>query len=153
MVTSAVTLSGLTRALLALALLVAPVTAEPIQPDRIRVIDGDTIEIDGRKPTIRLVGFNAPEIRNAKCEDEGRLGVNATNRVRELVKSGSLELIYVQCACKPGTEGTFACNFGRRCGILKSNGRDVRDILIQEGLAVPFKCGETRCPKMPRPWC
>jgi hypothetical protein len=23
---------------------------------------------------IRLVGFNTPEIRNAKCEDEGRLG-------------------------------------------------------------------------------
>jgi hypothetical protein len=25
--------------------------------------------------------------------------------------------------------------------------------LIAEGLAVPFQCGETRCPKTPRPWC
>lgn len=31
--------------------------------------------------------------------------------------------------------------------------RDVGDILIQETLAVPFKCGAVRCPASPRPWC
>jgi hypothetical protein len=25
--------------------------------------------------------------------------------------------------------------------------------LIEEGLAVPFVCGATRCPRTPRPWC
>jgi hypothetical protein len=25
--------------------------------------------------------------------------------------------------------------------------------LIAEGLAVPFVCGATSCPKTPRPWC
>jgi hypothetical protein len=25
--------------------------------------------------------------------------------------------------------------------------------LIEEGLAVPFVCGATHCPKTPRPWC
>lgn len=132
---------------------VAPAIAEPIAPASIRVIDGDTIEVEGRKPTIRLVGFNAPEIRNAKCEDEGRLGVNATNRLRELVKAGNLDLTLVRCACKPGTEGTRKCNYGRSCGVLKANGRDVGQILIAEGLAVSFRCGEISCPKMPRPWC
>ena len=36
---------------------------------------------------------------------------------------------------------------------LASEGRDVGAILIEEGLAVPFICGATHCPKTPRPWC
>ncbi len=110
--------------LLAFTMLVNPAMAEPIEPASVRVIDGDTIAVGGRKPNIRLVGFNTPEIRNAKCEDEGRLGVNATNRLRELVQAEPLELTIVRCACKPGTEGTRNCNFGRSCGVLKSNGQD-----------------------------
>ncbi len=35
--------------------LVAPVMAEPIEPASVRVIDGDTIAVDGHKPNIRLV--------------------------------------------------------------------------------------------------
>jgi endonuclease YncB( thermonuclease family) len=114
----------ITRSLLVLALLATPAMAEQIEPASVRVIDGDTIAVDGHKPNIRLVGFNTPEIRKAKCEDEGRLGVNATNRLRELVRAGDLDLTLVPCACKPGTEGTRACNYGRSCGVLKSNGQD-----------------------------
>jgi len=143
----------ITLSLLAITMLANPAMAEPIEPTSVRVIDGDTIAVGGRKPNIRLIGFNTPEIRNAKCEDEGRLGVNATNRLRELVQAELLELTIVRCACKPGTEGTRRCNFGRSCGLLKTNGQDVGEILIAEGLAVPFVCGKTRCPKMPRPWC
>ncbi len=139
--------------LLALTLFATPAMAEQIEPASVRVIDGDTIAVDGRRSNIRLVGFNTPEIRNAKCEDEGRLGVNATNRLRELVQADPLELTIVRCACKPGTEGTRNCNYGRSCGLLKTNGQDVGEILIAEGLAVPFICGKTRCPKTPRPWC
>jgi hypothetical protein len=40
-----------------------------------------------------------------------------------------------------------------RLRTLKSRGRDVGTILMEEGLAVPFVCGATRCPKTPRPWC
>ena len=143
----------ITLSILALTLFATPPMAEPIEPASVRVIDGDTIAVDGHKPNIRLVGFNTPEIRNAKCEGEGRLGVNATNRLRELVQANPLELTIVRCACKPGTEGTRNCNYGRSCGLLKTNGQDVGEILIAEGLAVPFICGKTRCPKMPRPWC
>ena len=32
-------------------------------------------------------------------------------------------------------------------------GRDVGDILIEEKLAAPFRCGAVRCPATPRPWC
>ena len=131
--------------------LIATATAGPISPDRIRVIDGDTIRVGGQ--SIRLVGFNTPETYRAKCSAERELGNRATRRLRQIVRGGSLDLEIVRCACRPGTEGTERCNFGRACGSLASRGEDVGTILISEGLAVPFWCGRTRCPKMPRPWC
>jgi endonuclease YncB( thermonuclease family) len=118
----------------------------------IQIIDGDTIRYGG--VTVRLVGFNAPETgQRALCEAERRLGQQATRRLRELVRAGSLSFDYVACSCPPGTEGTQQCNFGRRCGTLRAKGRDVGAILIAERLAVPFQCGSTRCPPTPRPWC
>lgn len=139
--------------LAALLILEAPVSAEPITPDRIRVIDGDTIKVDGKSPNVRLVGFNAPETRRAQCDTEREAGGRATRRVRDLVHAGSLDLAYVACACAPGTQGTQACNYGRSCATLTAAGRDVGATLIAEGLAVPFVCSGTRCPKTPRPWC
>jgi endonuclease YncB( thermonuclease family) len=119
----------------------------------IRVIDGDTIRVHHKQPNVRLVGFNAPETRRAMCETERELGDKATRRVRDLVRAGNLDFEFVACSCRPGTEGTPACNYGRRCGTLKTGGRDVGEILIAEGLAVPFKCAATRCPPTPKPWC
>jgi endonuclease YncB( thermonuclease family) len=133
--------------------LAVPTNAKPIDPDDIWVIDGDTIHIHSKQPNIRLVGFNAPETRNATCQAEADLGARATRRLRELVKHGNLDFSYVHCSCPEGTQGTFACNYGRACGTLRSNGRDVGAILIEEELAVPFICGATRCPPTPRPWC
>ena len=130
--------------------LATPAFAEPINPADIWVIDGDTIQIYHQHPNIRLVGFNAPETRNAACQAEADLGAKATRRLRELVRAGSLDFEYVRCSC-PDT--TRSCNWGRDCGILKSNGRDVGTILIEERLALSFVCGTTRCPPTPRPWC
>ncbi len=127
--------------------------ATPINSGDIRVIDGDTIRIHQKQPNVRLVGFNAPETRKAACDAERELGGKATRRVRDLVRDGNLDFEFVACSCPLGTEGTPSCNYGRRCGMLKANGRDVGEILISEGLAVPFQCGATRCPKTPRPWC
>lgn len=36
--------------------------AAPIEPKDVRVIDGDTIRIFQKRPNVRLVGFNAPEL-------------------------------------------------------------------------------------------
>jgi endonuclease YncB( thermonuclease family) len=141
------------RTLFLLAILSAPAIAEPIDPDDIRVIDGDTIRVYQEQPDVRLVGFNAPETRRAACEAERQLGAQATLRLRNLVRAGDLDFEYVACSCPPGTQDTFVCNYGRDCGTLKSGGRDVGAILIEEGLAVPFVCGATRCPTTPRPWC
>jgi endonuclease YncB( thermonuclease family) len=138
---------------LLLAILSVPAIAEPIDSDDVRVIDGDTIRVYHEQPNVRLVGFNAPETRRAACETERELGAKATRRLRDLVRAGNLDFVYVACSCPAGTAGTPACNYGRDCGTLKSGGRDVGAILIEEGLAVPFVCGATRCPKTPRPWC
>ncbi|MDZ4345361.1 MAG: thermonuclease family protein [Candidatus Binatia bacterium] len=118
----------------------------------LRVIDGDTVALsDG---AVRLMGFNAPETRRARCEAERRLGEAAKARLAEMIEAGgfvSLEIL--PCACAPKTIGTMLCNFGRECGVLSIDGEAVAEILIGEGLAVPFQCGATRCPKLPRPWC
>jgi endonuclease YncB( thermonuclease family) len=140
-------------ALACLFVLSARALSAPIEAGDVRVIDGDTIRVYQKQPNVRLVGFNAPETRRAVCDAERELGAKATRRVRDLIGDGSLDFEFVACSCPPGTEGTPACNYGRRCGTLKANGRDVGAILIAEGLAVPFHCGETRCPKTPRPWC
>jgi len=145
--------SRIATALLLLALSAGAVSSAPITSDEVRVIDGDTIRLHHQKPDVRLVGFNAPETRRAVCEAERQLGDRATRRLRDLVQSSKLDFEFVACACQPGTEGTPFCNYGRRCGTLKANGRDVGAILISENLAVPFVCGQTRCPPTPKPWC
>lgn len=127
-------------------------SADPISPNRITVLDGDTIRIDGKKPDYRLVGFNAPETLRAQNEIEATMGKEAADRLQELVNGGDLDFERVPCACKPGTEGTRACNFKRFCGTLKAKGVDVGVTLISEWLAVPFVCGQTGCPKTPNPW-
>src|SRR5262245_26981792 len=129
------------------------VLSAPVATDDVRVIDGDTIRLHQQRPDVRLVGFNAPETRRAQCDAERDLGGKATARLRDLVRSSKLDFEFVACACSPGTEGTSYCNYGRRCGVLKADGRDVAAILISENLAVPFVCGQTRCPPTPKPWC
>lgn len=128
--------------------------AEPIAPERIRVIDADTIRLDGKKPDYRLVGFNAPDKGDrAACAAENALAGPAAKRLDELMARGNVDLERVACSCRPGTEGTDRCNHGRFCAILKSNGVNVGLTLIAEGLATPFVCGVTSCPPLPHPWC
>ena len=119
--------------------------AEPIEPGRVRVIDGDTIAVGSVR--YELVGFDAPEIADEKCARR------AASRLRALIASGGLTLGRVSCSCRPGTEGRWACNYGRLCATLKTHGRDVGEILIAEGHAVPYRCGKTRCPRPMHHWC
>jgi endonuclease YncB( thermonuclease family) len=123
-------------------------------PVSVHVVDGDTISLGDGRPNVRLVGFNTPETGNrARCEAERQKGEAAGQRLRELVRTGRPDFQQIACSCPPGTEGTSACNFGRRCGTLRVNGVDVGATLISEGLAVRFVCGATSCPTLPRPWC
>ncbi|MDE0591592.1 SH3 domain-containing protein [Halocynthiibacter sp. C4] len=120
----------------------------------VKVIDGDTVTIRGVDANVRLVGFNTPEVGSAACNQEYVQGQRATARLNEIVRSGQrIEFQRVACACRPGTEGTKACNYGRECGILYVDGKDVGKTLISEGLAVRYICGRTSCPPRPGNWC
>jgi endonuclease YncB( thermonuclease family) len=126
--------------------------ADPIASSDIYVIDGDTIEARGQR--IRLVGFDAPELgSHAHCGLERMLAARATSRLRQIIRIGEeIDLQLVDCSCRPGTEGTRLCNYGRACGYLTVDGQDVGDTLIAENLAHPLVCGRFSCPKR-QPWC
>jgi endonuclease YncB( thermonuclease family) len=133
------------KTLLAL-LLTTIITAADIQ-----IIDGDTIRVDGR--VHRLVGFDTPDSgERARCQSERELAARATARLQQILAAGKTELKRVACACRPGTEGTSSCNYGRLCAVLTTDGRDVGEILIGEGLAHRYVCGSMGCPRRER-WC
>lgn len=120
----------------------------------IGIIDGDTIKIAGESRNVRLVGYNTPETYKPSCQRELDVGTRATQRLGVLISQANLiEFERVRCACKPGTEGTRECNFGRICGTLRTDGSDVGRTLISEGLAVSYQCGATSCPRRPGNWC
>jgi endonuclease YncB( thermonuclease family) len=137
---------------LALLLVVSSSGADPLKPADIGVIDAGTIEVRGR--TIRLIDFDVPELgAGARCAIERMLAPRAASRLRQLIRSADdIDLKVVECSCPPGAEGTRACNYGRSCGYLAVDGRDVGDVLIAENLAHPYVCGRSSCPK-PVPWC
>jgi hypothetical protein len=123
----------------------------PIGTASITVVDGDTVRVNGQ--TYRLVGFDTPESGSlARCERERKLADAATNRLRQLVASRQTAFKPVPCSCRPGTEGTQQCNYGRLCARLWADGRDAGEILISEGLARSYVCGQSGCPKR-QSWC
>ncbi len=92
-------------------------TIDGLRASDIRVFDGDTIRLKGEHQSLRLIGLNAPESthRDAKCGAEMIVGKAAKTRLRELTTEGISSVQRVPCSCKPGTEGTDKCNFGRGC--------------------------------------
>ena len=124
--------------------------AEPISAESIAVVDGDTIDVGPYR--YRMVGYDTPEIKTQRRKvsaDEKALAIITKERFAELLRSGPLDLTEVACSCPASTIGTKDCNYGRKCGILRLNGKNIGETLIAEELAVPFVCGRTRCPRMP----
>lgn len=111
------------RVLAALAV-VAMITAsaETVAADRIVIIDGDTVAI-GRE-RIRLLDVDAPETSEPRCEAELVRGLEAKQRVRELV--GGASHIELQ---RSGEQDRY----GRTLGRLLVDGEDLGAILLREG--------------------
>ena len=126
--------------------------AHPVAPSDIYVVDGDTIDVRGKR--IRLIDFDAPELGGqAHCGLERMLAARATSRLRQMIQlSDDIDLQIVECSCRPGTEGTMPCNYKGACGYLTVDGKDVGDVLVAENLAHPYVRGRYSCPRR-KPWC
>jgi endonuclease YncB( thermonuclease family) len=125
-------------------------SSRTVSRNQVQVVDGDTVRVAGR--TYRLVGFDTPERGSgARCEREHALAEQATAYLQRII-DGGVRLDPVRCSCRPGTEGTSACNYGRLCAVLTASGRDVGSMMIQAGLARSYRCHQTGCPRR-QPWC
>lgn len=104
-----------------------------IRASAVRVVDGDTIEYGGL--SIRLTGYDTPETYYAQCQAEKDRGDAATERLRQLIRgAGTLQLFLREERDR----------YGRGLGSLLSDGRNVGDVPISEGLARPYNGGQRR---------
>ncbi len=109
-----------------------------LNPSQVSVIDADTIKIGAE--SIRLVGFDAPELGRAKSEHEYNMGVAATKRLQELL--GESDEVRMQRL-------RDADIHGRSLAPLYIDGRDVADIAVEEGWGVRFDGDRRRSDEMP----
>jgi len=111
----------------------------------LRVIDGDTLEIrmlnlprELEKVKVRVAGIDTPETTyRAACPEELRLGKQATSFVRQRIDGAHITF-------KIHGWGKFA----RILADVYVDGESLRNLLIEEGLGVPYD-GK----KKSNPWC
>ncbi len=96
-----------------------------------RIVDGDTVYLacaPGKPRRARLMGFDTPEIFSAHCAAEKALGNRATDALRHIVAgASSLDLRF------HGHD-----RYGRDLVEMFVDGRNVSQIMVAEGLAVPY---------------
>lgn len=129
-------------AIAASLVLAVPATAETVSGDRIYVIDGDTIAVQGQRQHIRLLDIDAPEISKPRCDRELRLGLDAKARLVTLVRGREVEIV------RNGIDV-----YGRALAWLKVGNRDVGQMLLREGYAIPWKPGREAWEYRRRHWC
>jgi micrococcal nuclease len=89
------------------------------------VVDGDTIWYKGTK--IRLVGIDAPEIHDYKCDSELARGKRAKSRLLELMNAGRFDIV------SSGSRDHDV--YGRKLRDIRRNGKSLGTTLVDEGLA------------------
>jgi endonuclease YncB( thermonuclease family) len=99
------------------------------------VVDGDTLWIQGQK--VRVADIDAPETHDYRCPQEKALGDRATQRLIQLVNSGSVSLQPID---------RDEDRYGRKLRIVSVNGTSIGDTLVSEGLARYYEGGR-------KPWC
>jgi micrococcal nuclease len=79
------------------------------------VVDGDTVELDGR--SYRLLGFDTPETYHALCPAEYQAGIAAGQRLQEIINAGA--------TLHPTGKSCKSCKYGRECAYMKLGEVDV----------------------------
>jgi len=126
---------------IALFMFVKAAKAETVDPHKVYVIDGDTVVI--ARERIRLLGIDAPETREARCERERVAGYETTARVVDLLRFGRIVDIRRQ-----GHD-----QYGRTLAHIVIDGRDLGEQLVREKLALPYRSGaEAQAARLTH-WC
>jgi endonuclease YncB( thermonuclease family) len=126
-----------------------PAQAEIIDGKRIIVIDGDTVALPCAVPfpgcaeKIRLTAIDAPETFHPTCEAELQTGLRAKERLAELLRGGSVQVI------RTGQTDRY----GRTLADLTSTAGDVGSILITESRALPYRAGSQAKQSRIDHWC
>lgn len=100
--------------------------------------DGDTIRVDipgvsplfGENISVRVRGLDAPEIR-AKCQKEKAMALEAKERVHQFLEQAKHIIL----------KETGRDKYFRIVARVVADGVDVGDLLLNEGLAVPYDGG------------
>jgi endonuclease YncB( thermonuclease family) len=116
----------------------------PIMAQVVRVVDGDTLEIDARiwpgqsvRTLVRVLGVDTPELRG-KCENERDLALKAKNFLVQRLVGGEVQLRLIDFD-----------KFGGRmlAQVWAAQGSDLAASLIASGLARPYQGGPRQS------WC
>ena len=107
----------------------------------VRVIDGDTVDVDIdlgfgiwlRKERVRIMGIDTPESRT-RDKVEKKFGLASKAKLKQLLKDGAILKTQVS---KKGED--MKGKFGRILGdFILEDGRKVTEVLIDEGHAVAY---------------
>lgn len=116
----------------------------PVLADVVRVVDGDTIEVDATiwigqrlRTMVRIAGIDTPELRGG-CDTEKAEAVRARDAVDRALTGTSILLYDVE-------QGKFAGRVVAR--VHTTDGTDVGSALLEAGLARTYE-GGTR-----QSWC
>lgn len=102
-----------------------------VSSSMVQVIDGDTVRIGGDR--YRLLGFDTPETRFAKCASELDLGNRATQRLAQLIRAEQIVTLHVN---------SRRDRYDRFLARLEVGGQDVGPVLMSEGLARAYQGGQ-----------
>ena len=110
-------------------------TTTATNPPSVRVIDGDTLQLNG--VVYRIANIDTPETGpRAQCEDERRRAAAATEHARKLVVSAR--------SIEPQPERL--ARYGRVVAMVSLDGQDFGEIMIAAGHARPWRGRR-------EPWC
>ena len=139
--------------LLVLALVLASPAIAGINPPEpvhgpIRVIDGDTIQLDSGE-RVRIYNIDAPETHKPRCAAEGLLGAAAAAYLTAWLDRGGVAI----SRCEVGT-GRCKDRYGRTLATVTTAAKgDVGKALVTAGAALPWHPGRAAKTARLRHWC